>query len=398
MTKQLFSVVFVISGLMLLVGCYSQTPGHTAGSSNQELFYFGADLSYINQILDHGGSYKDKGVTADPYKIFKDHNTNLVRLRLWHDPVWTKEVYGEEGTQLYNDLIDVAKAIARSRALGMQVLLDLHYSDTWADPGKQHIPGAWKEIRSINVLADSVYRYTLQTLRYLKQRDLLPELVQLGNETNCGLLYTDAMEGFPSCNVCEGKWSNAGKVFNAGIRAVREINSAATVKTKILLHVADPKHVEWWFDNITARAGVTDFDMIGFSYYPLWHTTVALDNISDRIRFFKERFKKDVIILETAYPWTTDGADNYSNQFGSSHTPLNNFPFTVDGQYDFLVKLTKEVREGGGRGLVYWEPGWITSGTRDLWGQGSSWENCALFDFNANALKGFGYMEYKYQQ
>src|SRR5688572_29375733 len=103
----------------------------------EEDFYFGADLSYANQILDHGGVYKDGAVVESPYKIFKVHGANVIRLRLWHNPSWTKQVYGASGTQLYNDLVDVAKAIALAKEQGMAVLLDLHFSDTWADPGKQ---------------------------------------------------------------------------------------------------------------------------------------------------------------------------------------------------------------------------------------------------------------------
>jgi len=117
----------------------------------------GADLSYVNQILDHGGIYKDSGEIRDPYRIFRENGTNLVRLRLWHNPVWTKEVYGDQGTQLYNDLADVEKSIEAAKTQGMAVLLDFHYSDTWADPGKQIPPAAWKNIRDLDVLRDSVY-------------------------------------------------------------------------------------------------------------------------------------------------------------------------------------------------------------------------------------------------
>src|SRR5690349_2827865 len=150
-------------------------------------FYFGADLSYVNQILDHGGVYKDGGATKSPYQIFKDHGTKLVRLRLWHNPAWTKTVYTPAGDQLYNDILDVAKAIQLSKAQGMKVLLDFHYSDSWADPGKQEIPAAWQNIKSIDVLKDSVYNYTKKTLQYLDDKDLMPEFVQIGNETNCGM-------------------------------------------------------------------------------------------------------------------------------------------------------------------------------------------------------------------
>ncbi|WP_178377168.1 glycoside hydrolase family 53 protein [Chryseolinea serpens] len=387
---------FLFLILFCLMACHSDDPSQSEpppvdGGS----FYFGADLSWVNEILDHGGVYKEDNVVKDPYQIFKNKGLNLVRVRLWNNPLWTKEKYGDQGTQLYSDIKDVERTIASAKALGLQVLLDFHYSDTWADPEKQYIPEAWQDIKSIKVLSDSVYNYTFKTLHYLQGKNLQPELVQLGNEINCGLLSTDAPSGFPSCNVCNNQWTNAGEVLNAGIRAVRDVSASASTKTKVILHVADPKNVEWWFDNIKSQALVTDFDMVGFSYYPLWHTTVAIDDISAKVAGFKARFNKDVIILETGYPWTRENADSYNNLFGDAQ-PLNGFPFTIQGQYDLMKKLTTEVKQGGGVGVIPWEPGAITSGMKDQWGTGSTLDNCAYFDFSGNAIQTMDYMTFQY--
>ena len=191
----------IIFSFIALVSCNTDDPrrGVDPDPENKdsvivEQFYFGADLSYVNQILDHGGQYRDAGEVRDPYKIFKDHGANLARFRLWHNPQWTREVYGDAGTQLYNDLYDVEKSIRQAKAQGMEVLLDFHYSDTWADPGSQRVPAAWREITDIDVLADSVYDYTLKTLNYLNQKGLMPELVQIGNETNCGMMLTGGVD------------------------------------------------------------------------------------------------------------------------------------------------------------------------------------------------------------
>ena len=151
------------------------------GSDPPQGYIFGADLSYVNQVLDHGGVFKEDDLMKDPYTIFRDHGTNLVRLRLWHDPQWTKEVYSPAGSQLYNDLFDVERAITEVKKQGMATLLDFHYADNWADPGKQPIPAAWREIKDISVLADSVYNYTYATLDYLNNKGLMPEFVQIGN-------------------------------------------------------------------------------------------------------------------------------------------------------------------------------------------------------------------------
>lgn len=362
----------------------------------KDTFYFGADLSYVNQILDHGGIYKDGGNIRAPYQIFKDHGANLVRVRLWHNPAWTKTVYSPPGQQMYSDLNDVEKAISLAKAQGIQVELDFHYSDTWADPGKQEIPNAWKAIRDINVLKDSVYQYTLKTLQYLNSKNLMPEMVQVGNEINCGMFFTNAPAGFPASNSCNGDWQNLGEILNSGIRAVREVSATSSVKAKILLHVADPKNVEWWFDNIGSTGKVSDFDIIGFSYYPLWHTTITVDKLSDNIAKFKSKYNKKVMILETAYPWINTGKDSYNNSFGSQ-TPVSGYPFSVTGQYEMLKAITQEIKDGGGNGIIYWEPAWISSQMKDLWGTGSSWENATFFDFNGNAIQGIDYMKYVYK-
>ncbi len=383
---------------VIFLSCCSGSDEPTEPVAPQEpsSFEFGADLSYVNQILDKGGVFKEAGNQKNPYAVFQDKGTTLARFRMWHTPTWTKEVYGAGGSQLYNELKDVERSISAAKAEGLKVLLDLHYSDTWADPGKQFIPEAWLSITSIDVLADSVYKYTFKSLQYLNSKGLLPEYIQLGNETNCGMLFSDAPQGFPPLNVCNGQWSNIGKIYNAGIKAVRDITANTTIKTKIILHVADPKNVDWWFTNIRDKALVSGYDIIGFSYYPIWHTTVSLDNISNNISTFKSKFAKDVMILETAYPWTQAAKDSYNNAFGNDQ-PLVGYPFTEEGQFEFMKKLTLEVKEGKGIGVIYWEPAWISSEMKDLWGTGSSWENCAFFNFDGNAIKAFEYMTFQYE-
>jgi arabinogalactan endo-1,4-beta-galactosidase len=395
MTVYRFSLyVSLAFGLASIFACNEKNePAPIQGKDTVE-YFFGADLSYVNQVLDHGGKFRLEGSEVDPYQLFADRKTNLARFRLWHNPAWTKTVYGESGTQLYNDLADVEKSISKARSNGMKVLLDFHYSDTWADPGKQYIPDAWIDIREISVLKDSIYNYTFKTLTRLNDQGLMPDFVQIGNETNCGMLFSSAPDGFPSANICNGEWGNFSQVLKAAIKAVRDASAISSVKTKIALHVADPKNVDWFFSNLIHNLSVTDFDIIGFSYYPLWHTTVGLSEISDKIATFKSTYGKDVMIMETAYPWTTDGADDYNNLLGG--TPLAAFPFTPEGQYNFLVKLTQEVKAGEGIGVIYWEPAWISSSMKDPWGTGSAWENATFFDFSGNTIKGIDYTQYTY--
>ncbi len=396
--KSIIYMILLLLYILTFVSCQDDSENNIEDLPSNIEFLIGADLSYVNQIMDHDGIYSDKGIVASPYKIFKDHGADIVRLRLWHNPVWTKKVYGANEGQSYNDLKDVTRAIELVKAQGMSVLLDIHYSDTWADPGRQEIPTAWKDIKAIDVLKDSVYQYTSMVLKHLATLGLTPEFVQIGNETNCGMLYTNAPADFPACNVCEGNWRTMGSVVSSAILAIRDASQSSTIKTKIVLHVADPKNVEWWFDNMTAAngTGIHDFDIIGISYYPIWHTAVGVEQISDRINHFRDKFAKDVMILETAYPWTMDGADEYHNVF-DTQMPLSGYPFTPDGQYNFMVKLTQEVRDGGGLGIIYWEPAWISSEMKDLWGTGSSWENCTFFDFDGNSIQGIDFMKHDYK-
>lgn len=398
--RSAYFILWIILTSTLNLSCQEDKPVvQEPEKGTPEGFYFGADLSYVNQILDKGGEYKDQGTAKDPYTLFADRGVNLVRLRLWHTPSWTKDIYADAGTQMYNDLADVERAIRAARQEGMQVLLDFHYSDDWADPGKQKVPQAWRDITSLDVLVDSVYNYTFNVLSYLDGEGLMPELVQLGNETNCGMLYTDAPAGFPSCNVCGNnpRWSALGQVINAAIDAVNEAKLSSSVDTKILLHIAEPQHVAWWFENLTTTGGVSDFDMIGFSWYPLWHTGATLGAISTSVAEIRQTFGKSVLVLETAYPWTAEAKDSYTNLFGSQ-TPLSGFPFTRDGQRDLMIRLTQEVIDGGGSGVVYWEPAWISvPGLKDQWGEGSSWENATFFDFDGNALPVFDFTTHEYE-
>lgn len=391
-------MILPVVALLHLLACQSDADRHPdpGPTDDPKGFYFGADLSYVNQILDYGGVYADGGEVRNPYRIFKDHGTHLVRFRLWHDPQWTREVYEPDGPQMYNDYADVERAIASAKEHGMKVLLDFHYSDTWADPGKQEVPAAWKGITDIEILKDSVYRYTKKVLDRLESKGLMPEFIQTGNEINCGMLYTNASPDFPSCNACDGAWGNLGAVLNSAIAAVRDVSSSSATKPKVILHVADPQHLEWWFDNIMGNGEVTDFDIIGFSYYPLWHTTVKPDKLEENVKRISALYDRPLMILETAYPWTTDGDDNYTNIFGGQ-APLAGYPYTPQGQHNMMRDLAQAMINAGGIGLVYWEPAWITSDMNDLWGAGSAWENCTFFDFDGNAHMGMDYMTAEYE-
>jgi arabinogalactan endo-1,4-beta-galactosidase len=275
------------------------------------------------------------------------------------------------------------------------VNLDFHYSDVWADPGSQTVPEAWKEITNIDVLCDSVYNYTYRVMETLKSRNLLPEMVQIGNETNCGMMLKGGNANFPNLSVCNSNWPNFGKVVNAGIRAVRAVDAESGKKTVIALHVADPKNLDWWLNAALNTGKITDFDVMGFSFYHIWHTTVSFEALPALVKSTKAKYGKELMILETAYPFTTANNDSYNNTYGAQ-APIAGFAYSSEGQRAFMIALTQNMKNAGLKGIMYWEPAWITSNLKDLWGKGSTWENCTFFDFSGNLTATADYLDYAY--
>lgn len=349
-------------------------------------FVMGADLSYANQILDVGGVYRDSGAIKNPYLIFSQYGTNVVRLRLWHNPVWTSELYPGQEMGIYNGLDDVKIAISESKKFGMKVCLDFHYSDNWADPSKQVVPAAWEGL-DLESLRDSLYNYTFKTLSDLDDAGLMPEYVQVGNEINPGFLL-------PQGNRWNGNEDNFIYLLNAAIDAVRDAGTTSAIKPEIIIHIAQPENVVNWFAGLEGL-GMNDFDIIGISYYYMW-SNVTLDNLSDKISEIKSRYNTRVMVVETAYPFTTNNADSYPNIVtpGKILAPL--FPATVQGQHDYLATLVQEIIDGGGSGIMYWEPAWITSALNTQWGTGSAWDCNALFSFSGDVIKGMNYMTNEY--
>jgi arabinogalactan endo-1,4-beta-galactosidase len=390
----MYNLILIIFFTIFFSSC--KTPDNNNGKTDPVVvkkfyktseFVMGADLSYVNQILDHGGVYKDSGTITDPYQIFQRNGANVIRFRLFHTPSWTKTVYVPAGTQMYNDFEDVKKGISKTKAAGMSACLDFHYSDSWADPGKQKKPAAWDTLTRIFVLKDSVYNYTYKTINTLGQNGLMPEYVQIGNEINPGLLL-------PQGNRWNNNEANMILLLTSGIKAVRDASTSSAIKPKIIIHIAQPENADSWFNGLAAK-GLIDYDIIGISYYYLW-STVNLADVSTYISQIKSKYAKEVMIMETAYPWTDGYADSYGNTFNIAKL-VPGYPATKEGQYNYLHALTQKIIDGGGKGIFYWEPAWITSNMKDLWGTGSSWENHTLFDFQGEIIKGMNFLTDQYK-
>ncbi len=368
-------------GLVILVTIPVSGIGAQAGGPDRLPYYLGVDLSYVNEMEDCGGEYRVNGEVTDPFQIFSDYGADLVRVRLWHAPTWTD----------YSTLPDVKKTISRAKAHGMAVLLDFHYSDTWADPSKQIIPAAWANITDVDVLAQTLYDYTFDVLTQLDQENLMPDIVQVGNEVNSEILRGENEAGYPI------HWDRNARLINAGIQAVRAAGAQAATNPQVMLHIAQPENVEGWL-LAAVRAGVTDFDIIGISYYPGW-SNFGISATGRLVNRLREKFEKDVMIAETAYPWTFDAVDETAGNILGDDFLLPDYPATPEGQKHFLIDLTQAVLSNGGLGIVYWEPAWISTPCYTLWGQGSHWENATFFDFHHqnNVLEGIEFLSYDYE-
>jgi arabinogalactan endo-1,4-beta-galactosidase len=338
--------------------------------------YRGADMSYVNEMEDCGAVYRLHGHVTDPFRLFKREGGNLMRVRIWVNPTWTK----------YSNYADVLKTIRRAHAAGLQVLLDFHYSDTWADGGKQIAPAAWANL-STDQQVKALHDYTLDTLQRLDAEHQMPDMVQVGNETNPELLG-GKLPGLPI------NWERNARLLNAGIEAVQQAGRTGSVAPRIMLHIAQPENILPWFDAAT-KAGVKGYDTIGISYYKKW-SKWDLAQLKATIAEAKKRYGKDVIVVETAYPFTLDNADTMPNLLGADSL-IPRYPATPEGQRRYMVDLTRLTLDAGGVGVVYWEPYWVSTRCRTPFGQGSGWENATWFDYPKHeALPVFEWLHHRY--
>jgi arabinogalactan endo-1,4-beta-galactosidase len=335
---------------------------------SQSEFIKGVDVSTLLQIEDNGGVFKENGEIKDPIQIFKNHKINFVRLKLWHSPA-----------NDYNNLHYVLLAAEQIKSNGLKFLLDFHYSDTWADPAHQTKPSAWNTL-PFESLKDSIYSYSKNVITTLKLNNLLPDIVQIGNEITCGMLWDDG-------RICDQfntqqQWTNFGELIKEAIRGVNEsLSSDDTVK--IMIHIdrgGDNEGAQWFFDNLLSQD--VSFDIIGISFYPWWHGT--LTDLQNNLNDLAQRYGKEIILVETAYPWTLNWCDGTNNIVGDTSQLLPDYPATAEGQKSYLtdiINLVYSTFDNKGIGIFYWEPDWICAPTF-----GSPWENLALFDFNGELL------------
>lgn len=336
-------------------------PGRSA------LSILGADISSLHKSEDLGGTYRDAdGTPADALQILRENGLNYARLRVWVDPA--------DG---YHDKAEILGMALRLKSLGIKLLVDFHYSDNWADPGKQIKPAAWKDY-DFDQLKQALYDHTFDVCSSLAAQGTPADMVQVGNEINSGMLWPDgSYEHF----------DNLAALLKEGYRAVKD----ASGSTLVMLHIAeggDNDLARWWFDNITRRD--VPFDVIGISYYPYWHG--SLPQLQYNLNDISARYDKDVIVVETSYAFTARDDDNFPNIVDRA-LAVENYPLTPEGQRAMLrdvMAVVRAVNGGRGLGVFYWDATW-TAVPGNGWdntnpAEGNAWENQALFDFDGKAL------------
>ena len=324
-------------------------------------FWRGGDVSSLTRIEQGGAAFRDGGGAGDALAILARSGANAFRLRLFVDP--------NHQDVVVNDLPYTIALAKRVKAVGGKLLLDLHYSDTWADPGAQATPAAWQSL-GIDALEQQVEDYTASVVSQLKAAGALPDIVQIGNEIDDGLLWPLGKIAATGADSAASR-ARFGRLLSAGVRGVRRPLAAGDA-VRLMLHYSqggNASGAQWFFD-LVAQQGVA-YDLIGVSYYPWWHGSVA--DLQGTLSALAQRYGKDVMVVETEYPWRAGFAPS-----GGSVAAMT-WPATPAGQTQFLRDVLAAVIAtpgGHGAGVLWWYPEAVRVPSLAVWGDGA----VALFD------------------
>lgn len=359
----------------------------------------GIDVSSYLEELKHNAAYYDGDISIDPLDAFLQNGVNCMRIRIWNDPK------SPEGAPYLGGSCDLENYLALgklAKSKGFSLMMDLHYSDFWADPQKQMIPKAWACMNE-GELADAVYAFTKKCLTAAKAADVLPAYIQVGNEITNGMLW-------PVGKLCDekgnrGNYATFCRFVEAGCRACREVAPEA----KIILHLekSNDQAVYQEFFTKMEEAGM-DYDIIGASYYPYWHGTP--DELFANLRNCRRRFGKPVMVMELGYGFTTEAyllhgkACRLVIDSERANIPglTDRYPLTPEGQAAFIGDFLAKARENEIAGVFYWEPLWLPgegicwaseAGQAYIHEEGKSttneWANQCLFDYRGRKLPSF---------
>ncbi len=309
------------------------------------------------------------GTLIDPLELLKKYGINAARLRIWHTPANVPYSRG------YCDLAHTISMAKRVRDAGMEFMLDFHYSDFWADPGHQDRPKAWEGL-SFEELEAHMYSYTRETLLSLQAEGVLPGIVQIGNEIRSGLLFPDGE--LPD-------YTHMVRLVNAGIAGARSV--VGKEKMRIMIHLDQGGryfYLKEWLEKSFAH-GLSEFDVLGLSYYPFWHGT--FHDLKETMTRLIEEYQLPVMIVETAHPWRRSS----KGFVDEAQVKIAGFPATPAGQRTVLALLRNilaSLPDGMGQGMYYWEPLCVPE-DRGGWS-----ENMGLLDESGRVMEGIlGYVD-----
>lgn len=399
--KKSLSVIASALMALSLASCSSTDAGNTRANAPLEKvsyekvnlpasFIKGADVSELLEMEESGFVYLNKdGKPQDCLEILKDSGFNYVRVRLWVDP------YDDSGNTYgagHNDLKTTLTLAKRAKSLGLKFLLDFHYSDFWTDPGKQIKPKAWEKL-SFEELNRAIEEYTRQTIETFRKEGAMPDMVQIGNEINSGILWPDGK----SWGGDGHEFDRLSQLLKSAIKGFSEAKGDADCP--VMLHLAkgpDNGMFKWWFGEITKRE--VPFDIVGMSMYTWWDGKIG--ELEDNIRYVSETYGKEVIVVEGSYPYTLESKDSLANDFSQKDADTSGYEASVEGQYTYLRDLLNGISKAGGNGFFYWGTTWKTG--KDIsWGTpasfkyigcdqgcsvGNARENQALFDDEGKVL------------
>tara|TARA_B100001093_G_scaffold500441_1_gene550903 strand:+ start:1086 stop:2150 length:1065 start_codon:yes stop_codon:yes gene_type:complete len=348
----------MVLGFLAFIICYGCSENDVNQTSNENIeseFISAVDISSYPQIEPSNPIFKDNnGVTVSFLEFLKSKGINTIRIRQWVNPI-----------DQHSSFEEVKSFTETLKSMGFKIYLSLHYSDTWADPGSQITPMEWQNF-SYSALKAIVYDYTKMIVEQID-----PDIIQIGNEINNGFLHPEGNRYSEPSQFLE--------LLNEGIRAVRD---HASGQTKIMLHFAGHEESNIFFDFVDGL----DYDIIGISFYPIWHGK-SISELEQNLIQLRTLYDKEIMIAETAYPFTLGWNDWTNNIVGlENQLILPEFPATPQGQKNFVQQIKIMMTNlDGGIGLSYWGAELIAWNGPES-SEGSPWENQALFDFNNQAL------------
>ncbi|MET7401208.1 glycosyl hydrolase 53 family protein [Dactylosporangium sp. NPDC005572] len=329
----------------------------------------GADISFTLQEEAAGARYRFRGRTDRIEHILRAAGATWVRLRVWTAP-----------PPGYSDLGQALRLAARAKRAGLKVLLDLHYSDFWADPGHQNTPAAWAG-QDLPALAATVRAYTADVVSAFARQGTPVDMIQTGNEVTAGMLWPVGQIYRPS----GADWAGFTTLLDAALSGARAANPRGH-RMLTMVHIdrgGDNGGSRWFYD----RVGVA-FDVIGLSYYPFWHG--PLPALSANLTDLATRYGRPLVVTETSYPWTMGNGDGLANLLTDPAALPDGaaYPPTPAGQAAYfreLRRILSAVPSGLGAGFFAWEPGWLP-GVGWTPGEGNPNDNLTLFDWSGTAL------------